>query len=76
MLAQHGYAVTGVDSSHVGIEQMVARAEEKNLYVKGVVADLYEYELHDKFDAIVLDSILHFAEGDRRKEIALLDVYR
>lgn len=73
MLAKYGYVVTGVDTSKVGITQMLENAKKDNLAINGVVANLYEYELSGKFDAIVLDSILHFARADRKKEVALLD---
>lgn len=73
MLAQYGYVVTGVDASSVGIAQMVDRAKKDNLTVNGVVADMYDYELQDKYDAIVLDSILHFEKADKDKELALLN---
>ena len=73
MLARHGYHVTGVDASQVGIEQMLTQAAAENLPVTGVVADFYEYELSETYDAIVLDSILHFEKGDKVKEIALLN---
>ncbi|MCA9874824.1 MAG: class I SAM-dependent methyltransferase, partial [Anaerolineales bacterium] len=73
MLARYGYAVIGVDTSHVGIAQMLERARKGDLAVKGVVADIYEYELHDKYDAVVLDSILHFEKADKSKELALLN---
>lgn len=73
MLAKHGYAVTGVDSSQVGVNQMIERAQKDNLVVKGVVANLFDYEWSETFDAIVLDSILHFAKADKSKELALLD---
>lgn len=73
MLAKHGYAVTGVDASYVGIAQMLERAENDSLTVSGVIADIYEYELRDKYDAVVLDSILHFEKADKNKELALLN---
>lgn len=73
MLAKYGCAVTGVDTSYVGIAQMLERAENGNLPVSGVVADIYEYELHHKYDAVVLDSILHFEKADKSKELALLN---
>jgi 2-polyprenyl-3-methyl-5-hydroxy-6-metoxy-1,4-benzoquinol methylase len=72
MLAKYGYAVTGVDTSYVGIAQMLERAKNDNLTVNGVVADIYEYELRDKYDVVVLDSILHFEKADKSKELALL----
>jgi cyclopropane fatty-acyl-phospholipid synthase-like methyltransferase len=73
MLAEYGYTVTGVDVSRVGVAQMLERANARGLPVRGVVADFYEYELPENFDAIVLDSILHFEKADRTKELALLD---
>lgn len=73
MLARYGYAVTGVDISSVGVDQMLERARDDNLTVNGVVADIYEYALRDKYDAIVLDSILHFEKADKRKELTLLN---
>ncbi|GAB4274990.1 MAG: hypothetical protein Kow0080_23880 [Candidatus Promineifilaceae bacterium] len=73
MFARYGYVVTGVDASSVGIAQMVERARKDNLAVNGVVADIYEYELRNKYDAIVLDSILHFEKADKNKELALLN---
>ncbi len=73
MLARHGYDVTGVDASQVGIEQMVERAAVLGLRVDGVVADFHEFALDGMYDAIVLDSILHFQKADFEREIALLD---
>ena len=73
LLARHGYHVTGVDSSAVGIQQMMARAEADGLLINGVVDDLFAYQPEQQFDAIVLDSILHFEKNDRQKELALLD---
>ncbi len=73
LLARNGYTVTGVDSSKVGVAQMLERAGKEGLHIEGVVADIYEYKPNGTFDAVVLDSILHFYRADRRKELALLD---
>ncbi len=73
MLAKYGYAVTGVDSSQVGISQMVTSAKRDNLDVKGVIGNLFEYAIDETYDAIVLDSILHFAKADLKQELTLLD---
>ena len=73
MLARHGYAVTGVDNSQVGIDQMVARGAAQNLTINGVVADLFTFKPPAAYDVIVLDSILHFGKADKAKELALLD---
>ena len=71
MLAEHGFHVTGVDASAVGIEQMLARAGARNLNVSGVVADFYTWPFPQTYDLIVLDSILHFA-ADQAKENELM----
>ena len=73
MLAHYGYEVTGVDSSEVGIAQMVKEAKSRNLSVNGIVQNFYEYETTARYDAIILDSILHFKKADRKKELMLLD---
>ena len=73
MLARHGYEVVGIDSSSIGIEQMVSKAKEVGRPVTGIVADFYEYDFQDQYAAIVLDSILHFQKSDLKKELALLD---
>ena len=67
MLAQYGYTVTGVDSSKVGVAQMIERAQARELAVAGVVDNFHEYEPDGNFDAVVLDSILHFEPADRKK---------
>lgn len=72
LLAQHGYVVTGVDISEVGINQMLVQAKAKNLLIRGVVADLYDYQTSEQFDAIIFDSFFHFGKADREKELALL----
>ena len=73
MLARHGYQVTGVDSSKVGIEQMLRQAKVDDLPVTGIVNSFHEFEPEQNYDAIVLDSILHFEKADRKNELALLD---
>ena len=73
LLARYGYEVLGVDSSAVGIEQMHGRAQAANLPITGVVADFYTYEPEGEFDAIVLDSILHFGTAEREQELAMLN---
>ncbi|MBI1296188.1 methyltransferase domain-containing protein [bacterium] len=72
MLAEHGYSVTGVDASEVGILQMEERAGSLGLNVTGIVGDFYAFDFPQSYDLIVLDSILHFA-ADTAKEIDLLD---
>lgn len=73
LLAEYGYDVIGVDASRVGIAQMEAAAAAKGLMVTGVVADIHAYDIPGAFDAIILDSMLHFEKQDRERELALLD---
>ena len=71
-LAKIGYQVTGVDISRVGIEQMTAKAKNLGLAVTGQVADIYNYEFADRYDIVLLDSILHFDKRNEKKELGLL----
>ncbi len=71
-LAQLGYAVTGIDNSKVGIDQMNQIGHTKNLKLVGQVGDIYAFEKFGKFDIILLDSMFHFAKKDKEKEIGLV----
>jgi SAM-dependent methyltransferase len=44
-LAQHGFAVTGVDVSARGVEKALALAAERGVSIRGVVGDLTSYDL-------------------------------
>ncbi len=67
-LARLGYEVTGVDSSGVGISQMLKVAASENLSIDGRVEDMFEFDTYQEFDVILLDSMLHFTQKDRQKE--------
>ncbi len=71
-IARLGFEVTGIDSSAVGIEQMLAVAREEKLSLKGVVGDIYGYKEKGKFDIILIDSMFHFRRKEREKEIGFL----
>ena len=71
-IARLGYEVTGVDTSAVGIEQMMHDAKKENLPVEGFVADFYDYSIDSDFDFVLLDSILHFYKREREKETQFL----
>jgi len=62
------FDVTGIDNSKVGIEQMNQIAKVKNLSLKGIVKDIYEYTEFNKFDFVLLDSMFHFQKKDKKKE--------
>ncbi len=72
-LARLGFEVLGIDHSQVGIEQMNLIAQNENLQLRGVTADVYAFDNFAAFDYILLDSMFHFAKPDREKEIGLLD---
>jgi SAM-dependent methyltransferase len=53
-LARHGWEVTGVDQSKVGLDKMKARASEEGLTVQAVHSDLADYDLgENRWDLIV-----------------------
>lgn len=72
-LAKLGFAVTGIDYSKVGIDQLNKMAEKENLSLTGLVADIYSYSNFDKFEFILLDSIFHFGKKERTKEVDFLN---
>lgn len=71
-LARLGYTVTGLDSSRVGIEQMLHQARQEALPVEGLVGDLYAYDQYAGYEVILLDSMFHFAKKDREREMGLV----
>ena len=53
-LAQHGFSVTGIDSSPTGVAKAEARAREQGLRLKTIVADLESYALPgEEFDVVL-----------------------
>lgn len=71
-LARLGFIVTGVDNSKVGIHQMIEQARREETKVRGIVADIYALELDEKFNVVLLDSMIHFQKNDIEKEEGLL----
>ncbi|MEM9143480.1 MAG: class I SAM-dependent methyltransferase, partial [Bacteroidota bacterium] len=71
-LARLGYSVIGVDNSHVGIGQMNQMAQVQNLNLVGRVTDMYTFEDFGVFDIILLDSMFHFTQKDREKEVGFV----
>ena len=71
-LARLGYQVIGVDISKVGIAQMMSIAEKENLNITGIVANMYDYQIDDSIDIVLLDSMLHFYPKDKEKETGFL----
>ncbi len=66
LAAKHGHHVLGVDHSPTGIRQMLEEAQQKGLDVRGIVADLAEYEIEGTFDVIIIDRVLHILSESAR----------
>lgn len=66
-ISKMGYKVTAVDVSSVGIEQ-IRHSDET---IQTVVDDLYIFDVSD-FDYILMDSIMHFEDSDKEKEVSLV----
>lgn len=71
MLAEMGHSVTGVDLSEIGIKQMLASAKKKKLPIKGFVSDICSFRSREKFDVIILDSVLHLLLDDKERSDVL-----
>lgn len=71
-LARIGYQVTGIDSSQVGIDQMLKRSDLEDLNITGIVGDIYAFDSFHEFDIVLLDSMFHFEKGDLKMETDLI----
>ncbi len=71
-LARLGYAVTGIDNSKVGIDQMNQIGQREDLTLVGQVGDIYSFDKFEDYDIILVDSMFHFAKKDREKEVGLV----
>ena len=69
LAARLGHEVVGVDLSEIGIAQMLEDA--KGLNVTGVVSDVLAYRSRKKFDAVVLDRVLHLLLDDEERHAGL-----
>jgi 2-polyprenyl-3-methyl-5-hydroxy-6-metoxy-1,4-benzoquinol methylase len=58
-VARMGHSVLGIDLSETGIRQMLEDAVEKDIAIRGVVADLIDYEYEEDYDVVVIDRVLH-----------------
>jgi 2-polyprenyl-3-methyl-5-hydroxy-6-metoxy-1,4-benzoquinol methylase len=69
-LASIGYQVTAIDSSKVGVSQMLSKTHKKGLKIKGIIADVLDVQVEEKFDIILFDMLLHTFE--KHQQIDLL----
>jgi len=68
-LASIGYRVTAVDSSKIGIQQMIKKTQSQGLEVDGIVSDIENLKLEKKFDVILFDMLLHGFEDAIQLEL-------
>jgi len=71
-IARMGHHVLGVDISRTGISHMLEGAEREALDVRGVVADVVEYEPPGDYDVVILDRVLHTLKDDSQR-LTVLD---
>lgn len=69
--ARRGASVVAVDASPTAIAHIQRVAEQENLALQGVRADLSNYRIDDQYDTIVAISLLMFFE--RERALVLLD---
>ena len=69
-LARHGWRVTGVDASAVGLAQARERAGREGVSLELVHADLLSYVPPPASFELVVVANLHFAPGDREQFFA------
>ena len=68
--AKHGYHVTSVDFSSIGISQLEEAAKKLNLKVTGKIADLEKLELpENSYDVIYSNLGLHFFDDKTTRSI-------
>lgn len=72
-LAKLGYNVTGIDSSSVGIGQMLESSKREGVELRGIVGDIYSFEFFSEYDIILMDSMLHFYKNDISKETGFVN---
>ena len=68
-LASIGYNVTAVDSSKVGVQQMMNKAQSEGLKIDGIVDDIQNLKLNKKFNVILFDMLLHGFEDSNQLEL-------
>ncbi|WP_020529270.1 methyltransferase domain-containing protein [Flexithrix dorotheae] len=71
-LARLGYKITGIDISKVGIDQMNSISEKEGLNITGLTGDIYSFDNYQDFDIVLLDSMFHFEQRDKKRETVLI----
>lgn len=68
-LASLGYNVTAVDSSKVGISQMLDKAQSLGFTIEGIVGDIRNTRFDKTFNVILFDMLLHGFEKNVQLEL-------
>jgi len=71
-IALMGYDVTAVDYSKVGISQVKNKALSAGVNINTLVGDVYQMNIDQSIDIVLLDSMLHFYKNDLEKESTLV----
>lgn len=65
-IARRGHSVVGVDYAPNGINELLSVAQNEQLKVTGVVADIETYEPNGIFDIVLIDRTLHMLKLEPR----------
>ncbi|MFL7793172.1 MAG: cyclopropane-fatty-acyl-phospholipid synthase family protein [Anaerolineae bacterium] len=65
--ARHGFEVTGLDLSPVGLEKAERYAKEARAQIETIHADVADYELEGAYDVIFSTGTLHFIPPEARQ---------
>ena len=72
-LTSLGYHVIAVDSSEVGVKQMLDKAQSQGLTIDGIVDNIQDVKLDKTFNVILFDMLLHGFE--KHIQLELLEKY-
>ena len=71
-IARKGHTVLGVDTSQIGIAQMLEDADKESLSVEGIVADVLDFEPFLEYDVAVIDRFLTMLADEEVRKIILV----
>lgn len=66
-IARLGHAVTAVDMSKSGIDQLLDDAKKEGINITGVVEDIKRFAPQTSFDVIIIDRTLHMLEVESER---------
>ena len=66
LMAVLGHIVHAMDTSPIGIQQILTQAATQHLSITAEVADIRSYTTHKQFDVVLIDRVLHMLSADER----------